>query len=165
MRCLLRRGCMLPELCVRRGRRDELGRCAQRLLSSAKLHGVPIHHIKPGSRWKYFQREVGRPGLPAAGKVGPLKPSILVVLLCLGRPAWADETPQKDGRAPVVRGAGKIVEEGELAGREFAHDASQVGREAWEKAKKASAAAAEEVRRATREFWRDVLEEKARLRA
>jgi hypothetical protein len=97
--------------------------------------------------------------------VGALKLSILVVLLCLGRPGWADETTKKDGRSPVLRGAGKILEEGELAGREFAHDASQVGREAWEKAREASAAAAEEVRKATREFWRDVLEEKARLRA
>jgi hypothetical protein len=91
--------------------------------------------------------------------------SILVALLCLGRPGWAEETPKKDGRTPVLRGAGKVVEEGERAGREFAHDASQVGREAWAKAKEASAAVAEEVRRATREFWRDVLEEKARLRA
>src|SRR5258708_35409226 len=91
--------------------------------------------------------------------------SILVGLLCLGREGWADETPKKDGRPPVLRGAGKIAEESEQAGREFAHDASQVGREAWAKAKQASAAAAEEVRRATREFWRDVLEEKARLRA
>jgi hypothetical protein len=91
--------------------------------------------------------------------------SIVVALLCLGRPGWADETPKKDGRTPALRGAGRIVEEGELAGREFAHDASQVGREAWAKAKEASAAAAEEVRRATHEFWRDVLEEKARLRA
>src|SRR5260370_28661679 len=123
MRCLLRRGCMLPELCVWLGRRDELGRCLQRLLPTAQLYGVPIHHIKPGSRWKYFQREVGRPGLLAAGKVGALKLSILLVLLCLGRPGWADETPKKDARAPVLRGAGKIIEEGKLAGREFAHDA------------------------------------------
>jgi hypothetical protein len=90
---------------------------------------------------------------------------ILVALLCIGRPGWGADTPKKDARAPVLRGAEKIVEEGELAGREFAHDASQVGREAWAKAKEASAAAAQEVRRATREFWRDVLEEKARLRA
>ena len=91
--------------------------------------------------------------------------SILVALLCLGREGWTDETPKKDGRTPVLRGAGKIVGESEQAGKEFAHDASQVGREAWAKAKEASAAAADEVRRATREFWRDVLEEKARLRA
>jgi hypothetical protein len=91
--------------------------------------------------------------------------SILVALLCFGRLGWADEPPKKDGPAAVLRGAGKIVEEGELAGKEFAHDASQAGRQAWEKAKETSAAAAEEVRRATREFWRDVLDEKARLRA
>ena len=89
----------------------------------------------------------------------------VVALLWLSRPGWAEEPPRKDGRSTVLRGAGKVVEEGEQAGREFAHDASEVGREAWAKAKEASAAAAEEVRRATREFWRDVLEEKARLRA
>jgi hypothetical protein len=103
--------------------------------------------------------------MTAGGRTSCTLLSILAALLCLGRPGGADETPKKDGRSPVLRGAGKIVEEGEQAGREFAHDASQVGREAWAKAKEASAAAAEEVRRATREFWRDVLEEKARLRA
>ncbi len=90
---------------------------------------------------------------------------ILIALLCLGLPGWAGDPQKKDGGAQVLRRAGKIVEAGELAGRELAHDASEAGREAWDKAKEASAAGAEEVRRATREFWRDVIEEKARLLA
>jgi len=38
-----------------------------------------------------------------------------------------------------------------------------VGGDAWRKTREVSAAAAEEVRRATREFWRDVIREKERL--
>jgi hypothetical protein len=102
--------------------------------------------------------------MTVGGRSSSLLLSILVALLCLGRPGWGEDTPKKDAQAPLLHGAGKLVKEGELAGREFAHDATQVSKEAWAKAKEASADAAEEVRRATREFWRDVLEEKARLR-
>jgi hypothetical protein len=90
---------------------------------------------------------------------------ILIALLCLVLPGWAGDTQKKEGSAKVLRRVEKIVEAGELAGRELAHDASEAGRDAWEKAKEVSAAAAEEVRRATHEFWRDLMEEKARLRA
>ncbi len=97
---------------------------------------------------------------------GRARSSVLfLVLLWLVRPGWAEETPKKDGGGKILRGAGKVVEAGESAGKELGRDASEAGREAWEKAKVVSQAAAEEVRRATREFWRDVLGEKERLRA
>jgi hypothetical protein len=89
---------------------------------------------------------------------------LLVALLSLVRPAWAEDTPKKDG-GKVGREAGKVVAAGESAAKEFGHDASEAGREALAKAKEVSAAAVDEVRRATHEFWRDVVEEKERLRA
>lgn len=88
-----------------------------------------------------------------------------IAFLWLVPPASPDETQKKDGGAKILRRAGKLVEAGESAGRALGRDASETGREAWEKAEEASAAAAEEVRRATREFWRDVIEEKERLLA
>jgi hypothetical protein len=94
-------------------------------------------------------------------RVGRVALGFLAVLW-LVEPAGAAEATKKDGSA---HRAGKIVEAGESAGKEFGHDAAEVGREAWGKAQGASAAAAEEVRRATREFWRDVIEEKERLLA
>ncbi len=88
-----------------------------------------------------------------------------IALLWLTLPAGGDETQKKDGSAKTRRGAEKLVEAGQSAGKEFGHDASEAGREAWAKAQGASATAAEEVRRATRDFWRDVIEEKERLLA
>ena len=88
-----------------------------------------------------------------------------ITLLWLVLPGWAGETQKKDGSGKILRRAGKLVEAGESAGKEFGRDASEAGREAWEKAREASAAAAEGVRGATREFWRDVIEEKERLLA
>ena len=88
-----------------------------------------------------------------------------VALLWLVLPGWAGETEKKNGSGKILRRAGELVEAGESAGKEFGRDASEAGREAWDKAQEASAAAAEEVRGATREFWRDVIEEKERLLA
>jgi hypothetical protein len=85
---------------------------------------------------------------------------LFLALLSLVRPAWAEDTPKKDG-GKIGRKAGEVVEAGASAAKEFGRDASEAGREAWAEAK----AAVDEVRRATREFWRDVLEEKERLRA
>jgi len=79
-------------------------------------------------------------------------------------PAGAVETQKKKGAASALRGAGKeLVEDAKAAGTELERDASDVGGDAWRKTREVSAAAAEEVRRATREFWRDVIEEKERL--
>ena len=91
---------------------------------------------------------------------------ILIALLRLARPAGADEAQKRNEAASGVRHAGRqFVEDTRSAGKALGRDASEAAREGWDKTKGASAAAADAVRRATREFWRDVLEEKARLRA
>jgi len=53
--------------------------------------------------------------------------------------------------------AGRYVED---AGRELGRDADGASRKGWEKTKSFSSSAADEVRRATREFWDDVIRTK-----
>ena len=92
--------------------------------------------------------------------------SFLLLLGFLVAPAWAAETEKKKDAASALRSAGKeLVEDAKAAGTELERDASDVGGDAWRKTREVSAAAAEEVRWATREFWRDVIEEKERLLA
>jgi hypothetical protein len=61
------------------------------------------------------------------------------------------------GRAVRASKAGRYVEEGT---RDLGRDATRAGRKGWDKAESASSTAADEVRRATRKFWDDVIRTK-----
>jgi len=56
--------------------------------------------------------------------------------------------------------AGRAVEEGT---KEFGRDAADASRKGWGKTKSLSVSAADEVRRATREFWDDVIRTKQQV--
>ncbi len=89
---------------------------------------------------------------------------ILIALVCLAPPAGAAEVQQGNEAPSGVRHAGKqLVEDARSAGKALGRDASEAARVGWDKTKGASAAAADAVRRATREFWRDLIQEKERL--
>jgi hypothetical protein len=91
----------------------------------------------------------------------------LPILAVFALPAWAGDTKdaqKKDGVSPLRRAGREFLQDVESSRKELERDSSAVGLEAREAAKRAFAAAAAEVRGATREFWDDVIREKERLR-
>lgn len=89
---------------------------------------------------------------------------VALLLGLLALPARADEAQKTKEAASGMRHAGKeLVEDSRSTGKGFGRDASEAAQEAWDKTKGESAAAADRVRHATREFWRDLIQEKERL--
>lgn len=88
---------------------------------------------------------------------------ISMALLRLAHSAAADEAQKRDAASGVRQAGKQLLEDARSAGKALGRDASEAAREGWDKTKGASAAAADAVRLATREFWRDLIQEKERL--
>ena len=115
-------------------------------------------------------------------RLGHLALPVLLVALAATAPASAGDPPKKESEDPgkvsdKVKAAGlELLEDAKAAGheirrskvgrqvegaaREIGHDAAGASKKGWDKTKSFSASAAEDVKRATREFWDDVIRAK-----
>ncbi len=132
--------------------------------------------------------------LPAAGEAAVSRTRwkhtvlpLLVLALCTASPARAADPGTKGGDdsgslAEKMKKAGReFVEDAKAAGRDIrdskvgrkvegtardiGHDAAGTGKKGWDKTKSFSESAAEDVKRATLEFWGDVIRTKEAVAA
>ncbi len=107
---------------------------------------------------------------------------LLIAALAATAPARAEESQKKDSKqsgtiSDAFKKAGhEFVQDAKAAGRdirnstvgrkvegtakEIGHDTAETSKKGWDKTKSFSASAADEVKRATREFWDDVIHAK-----